>query len=58
MKGCMNALTFLVILAVTLFIVLAIIGWIRDGGSDAADTADQVSKSVRVPAVVEVFEVF
>ena len=58
MKGCMNLLTFLVILAVVVFIVLAIVGWIRDGSSSADDATDQAGSAAGLPVAARVLEVF
>jgi len=58
MRGCLNALTFVVILAIAGFSVLAIVGWLRDGGSTAADKADQAGRLLKAPVAVEVLEVF
>ena len=58
MRGCLNALTFVVILAVAVFIVLAVIGWIRDGRSAAADEADQAARAAELPVAARVLEVF
>ena len=58
MRGCLNALTFLVILAVVVFIVLALIGWIRDGGSSTDAASDQAGRAVGLPVAARVLEVF
>ncbi len=58
MKGCMNALTFVVILAVVVFIVLAVIGWVRDGDGSADRANDQAGRAVGLPVAARVLEVF
>jgi len=58
MRGCLNALTFLVILAAVVFIVLAVIGWVRDGGGSAEGTNDQAGRAVGLPVAARVLEVF
>ena len=58
MRGCLNLLTFLVILAVAVFIVLAIIGWIRDGGSSTNGANDQAGSAAGLPVAARVLEVF
>ena len=57
MKGCMNALTFLVILAVIGFLILAIIGWIGEGDSSTVEDSGQAGRTAPLPAVVRVVEV-
>ncbi len=51
----MNALTAMVFLAIAGFVVLAIIGWIRDSGSSTAEATD---RSAGRPAVTRVLEVY
>ncbi|MEL7689111.1 hypothetical protein [Citromicrobium bathyomarinum] len=58
MRGCLNLLTFLVILAVAVFIVLALIGWIRDGGNSTDAASDQAGRAAGLPVAARVLEVF
>jgi ABC-type transporter Mla subunit MlaD len=58
MRGCLNLLTFLVILAVAVFIVLAVIGWIRDGGRSTDAASDQAGRASGLPVAARVLEVF
>ncbi|MBY8337479.1 hypothetical protein KYN89_10480 [Alteriqipengyuania sp. NZ-12B] len=51
-------MTFLVILAVAVFIVLALIGWIRDGGNSTDAASDQAGRATGLPAAVRVLEVY
>ncbi|NCP18575.1 MAG: hypothetical protein GW855_05365 [Erythrobacter sp.] len=58
MRGCLNFLTFLVILAVAVFIVLAIIGWMRDGAGNAGDGIDQAVRLKGGAVAVELLELY
>lgn len=58
MKGCMNALTFLVILAVVGFIVLALIGWFQQRGDGDGDEVGQAAASFERPVVVKLTDLY
>ena len=55
MRGCLNALTFLVILAVVGFIILAVIGWLREGGVETDNLGDQASRADGVWSLAPAF---
>lgn len=58
MRGCMNALTAMVFLAIAGFVVLAIIGWIRDSGEGTAAEVERTGRILDAPVAVEIVEVF